>query len=201
MKKTMRMWLFASALILGVASMVSCGNKTAKKAQTETSAQSDVVVEEKATCSTAIEDYLVNEFGKEYSQGDVCIPYAYVITSDDSNPDDILVWGDFWVFNYGVSGDTLKTVSGGDHPGLMHLKKTENGYEVTSFDAVADGAENLPSAQRIFGENYDAFAEFIGDSEKRESLRMRATAEYLKKHNMAATMLQDFGWPAVALPK
>lgn len=201
MKKTMRMWLFASALILGVVSMVSCGNKTAKKAQTETSAQSDVVVEEKATCSTAIEDYLVNEFGKEYSQGDVCIPYAYVITSDDSNPDDILVWGDFWVFNYGVSGDTLKTVSGGDHPGLMHLKKTENGYEVTSFDAVADGAENLPSAQRIFGENYDAFAEFIGDSEKRESLRMRATAEYLKKHNMAATMLQDFGWPAVALPK
>jgi len=201
MKETMRMWLFASALILGVASMVSCGNKTAKKAQTETSAQSDVVVEEKATCSTAIEDYLVNEFGKEYSQGDVCIPYAYVITSDDSNPDDILVWGDFWVFNYGVSGDTLKTVSGGDHPGLMHLKKTENGYEVTSFDAVADGAENLPSAQRIFGDNYDAFAEFIGDSEKRESLRMRATAEYLKKHNMAATMVQDFGWPAVALPK
>ena len=43
---------------------------------------------------------------------------------DESDSADVRVWGDFWVFNYNISGDTLKTVSGGDHPGLFHLVKT-----------------------------------------------------------------------------
>ena len=82
---------------------------------------------------------------------------------DERNADDILVWGDYWVFNYNQVGDTLKTVSGGSHPGLMHIRQTDNGFEVTGFDAVADGSDNLKTAKEIFGEKFDAFQAINGD--------------------------------------
>ena len=205
MNKTLKMCMLAAILILSGASMVGCKNKSAKqpenKVQTETP---EAGVEEKSegpTYFTAIEDYLVNEIGKNYSQGDVCIPYSYVVGTEEGNPDDILVWGDFWVFNYELVGDTLKTVSGGNHPGLMHVKKTENGYEVAGFDAVADGADNMSSAKTIFGDNFDAFWDVNSNQEKREVLRMQVTADYVKKHNLSAKLIQDYGWPAVVLPQ
>ncbi len=197
------MWMMAVILICST-SMVGCGNKNAKqpetKVQTETKAQTVAEVKKESTCLTAVDDYLVNEIGQNYSQGDVCIPCAFVVNADESNMDDILVWGDFWVFNFDIAGDTLKCVSGGDHPGLMHVKKTENGFEVTSFDAVADGADNMPSAKRIFGDKYDAFWEFNSNQEKREEGRLRTIAEYVKKHKLPVKLLQDYGWPAVELP-
>ena len=204
MNKAMKVSMLAAALIVS-ASLVGCGNKNAKqtenKAQTETPVQPVVKVGEKVTCYNVVDDYLVNEIGKDYAQGDVCIPYSYVISADEGNPEDILIWGDFWVFNYKISGDTLKSVSGGNHPGLMHVKKTEAGYKVTNFDAVADGADNLSSAKAIFGDKFDAYQEFSGAAEKREMERLRFTSEYVKKHNMSVTMLQDYGWPAVELPQ
>jgi hypothetical protein len=30
---------------------------------------------------------------------------------------------------------------------------------------------------------------------------MQITADYVKKHNLSAKLLQDFGWPAVELPQ
>ena len=204
MNKVMKMWMLAAILICS-ASLVGCGNKNAKptenNAQAETPAQTEVVATEVATCYTAVDDYLVNEIGKNYAQSDVCIPYAYVISADEGNPDDILVWGDFWVFNYEISGDTLKTASGGNHPGLMHVKKTNDGYEVTGFDAVVDGAGNLESAMEIFGDKFDVYQEFSSAAEKREMERLRFTADYVKKHDMSVTLLQDYGWPAVELPQ
>lgn len=205
----MKMWMLATILVFCGTSMTSCGNKTAKqtenKAQTETPAQPEAEVAEKVvekpTCFTAIDDYLVNQIGKDYSQGDVSVPCVYVVSMDESNPDDILVWGDFWVFNYELSGDTLKTVSGGSHPGLMHVKKTESGFEVTSFDAVADGADNLPTAKKIFGDKFEAFSALNSDQERREEKRKQITADYVKKHNLSAKVLQDFGWPAMELPQ
>jgi len=203
MNKTMKMWMLA-ALLIGSASLIGCGNKNTKSSkndvQTELPAQSEVEMVEKADCFTAVNDYLVNEIGKNYTQSDVCIPYAYVVSTEESNPNDMLVWGDFWVFNYELAGDTLKTVSGGSHPGLMHVKKTGSGFEVTGFDVVEDGAGNMESAKKIFGDKFDAFWELNSNQEKREDMRVHYTADYVKKYNLSATMLQDFGWPAVKLP-
>ena len=203
MNKTMKMWMMAAVLVFSGIGMVGCNNKNAKQAENE--AQAETITETEAvlvnTCYTAVDDYLVNEFGKQYSQGDVCIPYAFLVSTDEGNPDDILVWGDFWVFNYDVVGDTLKTVSGGNHPGLMHLKTTADGYEVTTFDAVEDGAGNMESAKRIFGDKYDSYLEISSLDEKREYMRMQFTKDYVKKHGLSATMLQDYGWPAMTLPQ
>jgi len=197
------LWMLVAILISGV-SMVGCGNKNAKeqaKEVQEETIQAEKVVSDAELCNAAIEDYLVNVIGKNYAEAEHCIPSPFIVNSDDSNKDDVLVWGDFWVFNYDIVGDTLKTVSGGDHPGLMHLKKTDKGFEVTGFDAVEDGAGNMESAKRIFGDNFDAFWELNSNQEKREDVRLRFIADYVKKHNLPVKMVQDYGWPAVALPE
>lgn len=206
MNKTLKMWMMAAILILCGACMSSCGNKNAKQNETkeEASVQTEAEVaevKEEATCLTAVDDYLANEIGKNYDQSEVTIPYAFVVSTDESNPDDILVLGDFWVFNYDIAGDTLKTASGGNHPGRMHVKKTDNGFEVFGFDAVEDGVGNMESAKRIFGDKFDAFWELNSNQEKREEMRLRLTADFVKKYNLPVKMVQDYGWPAVALPE
>lgn len=201
MKQFKKLWMMAAILICG-ASLIGCGNKNAKEQPKETQVENtptEVKLPE-VTCEDVVEDYLVNVIGEQYAEGEHCIPYSIVISTDSGNKDDILMWGDFWVFNYNQSGDTLKTVSGGNHPGLMHLKKTDNGYEVTNFEVVEDGAGYTESAKRIFGDNYDAFCEINSNAEKREDVRLYYVADYVKKHNLQVKMLQDYGWPAVALP-
>ena len=198
----MKMWMMAAILICGV-SLVGCGNKKAKEEPKETQVENapvEVKVPDAVACNVVIEDYLVNVIGKNYGEAEHCIPCPIVISTDDGNKDDILVWGDFWVYNYNQSGDTLKTVSGGDHPGLMHLRKTDNGFEVTSFDVVEDGAGNMESAKKIFGENFDAFREINSNEEKREAIRLRFVVDYVKKNRISVKFLQDYGWPAVTLP-
>ena len=148
----------------------------------------------------AIDRYLVNEIGKHYAPGEHCVPIHSIVTVDERNGDDILVWGDFWVFNYNQVGDTLKCVSGGSHPGLMHIRQTEKGFEVTGFDQVEDGSNNLPSAKKIFGDKYDAFHAINSDAEAREKLRAEGLAVYAKNHDISVTMYQDYGWPAKKLP-
>ena len=193
------LWMLVAILISGV-SIVGCGNKNAKEEAKEPT-QVEQVVSDAELCKAAVNDYLVNVIGKNYAEAEYCIPSPFVISTNEGNKDDVLVWGDFWVFNYDISGDTLKTVSGGSHPGLMHLKKTDNGFEVTNFEVVEDGEGNLESAKRIFGDNYDAFWEVNSNQEKREDIRLHFIADYVKEHNLPVKMVQDYGWPAVELPK
>ncbi len=192
------MWMMAAILICGV-SLTDCGNKNAKEQVVEEPVQVEQVVSDADLCNAAVNDYLVNVIGKNYTEAEYCIPSPFIVNTDDSNKDDVLIWGDFWVFNYDISGDTLKTVSGGNHPGLMHLKKTDKGFEVTSFDVVEDGAGNMESAKKFFGDNFDAFWELNSNQEKREDVRLHFIADYVKKNNLPVKMVQDYGWPAVAL--
>ena len=195
----MKMWVMAAILICGV-SFVGCGNKKAKEVTKEEPVKVEQVVPDTELCNAAVNDYLVNVIGKNYAEAEYCIPSPFIISMDEGNKDDVLIWGDFWVFNYDIAGDTLKTVSGGNHPGLMHLKKTDKGFEVTNFEVVEDGEGNMESAKRIFGDNFDAFWEVNSNQEKRESIRLQFIADYVKKNNLPVKMVQDYGWPAVALP-
>ena len=155
-----------------------------------------LVNEQEITYFSAIDRYMSEVFGKQYAEGEHCVPIHNIVAVDESNAADILVWGDYWVFNYNQVGDTLKCVSGGSHPGLMHLQQTDKGFEVTAFDQVGDGSSYLPTAKKIFGEKFDAFQAINSDEKKREQLRADVLTSYVKKHHLTATMYQDYGWPA-----
>ena len=148
----------------------------------------------------AISDYLTHEIAKNFAPADVSIPSLSIVGTDASNPDDTLVWGDFWIFNYKLENDTLLTESGGSHPGLMHLKKSDDGYTVTKMDVVADGADNLKSAKEIFADKYDDFHKINSNQDEREKIRLQFISDYVKANKLSITKVKDSGWDPVLLP-
>lgn len=140
----------------------------------------------------AVSDYLVSEIGSQYLKGEKCVP-ALMIVREDS----LRVWGDFWVFWYDVAGDTLKTVSGGSHPGVMTLERDGDSYRVTSFEQTTDGAGFDASARRIFGDWYDVFCNMHSNEEVREAVRLEQLRYYADRNGLSVRYCQDYGWPAV----
>ena len=190
---------FAFAVLIALA---ACTNKQGTAPASEGNVENIEVADEvETTYFSAIDRYLADSIGSNYAQGEYCIPIHTIVGVDERNAEDILVWGSFWVFNYNQVGDTLKCVSGGSHPGLMHIRQTEKGFEVTAFDRVEDGSNYLPTAKKIFGDKFDAFQAINSDEQKREKQRAEVLADYVKKHGLTATLYQDYGWPAKKLEK
>ena len=150
---------------------------------------------------SAVYAYIVDELGSQYSQGDVCIPSINEVYLDDSDNSDIKYYAAFEVYNYTLEGDTLMTQSGGAHPGVMHLKYSEVGYEVTGFDAVADGSDFDPTAKEYFGKYYDDFMKVYSDSDAKEATRAQIIANYVAANSLNITKYQDYGWDPVELPE
>lgn len=151
----------------------------------------------------AVYQYLVEEVAKNYDlpEGAVSIPVVQLVDEEvDSDDGDAEVKGYFAVYNYVVEGDTLKMVSGGDHPGKMELIQAGSGYTVKEFEPVADGGEFEPSAKDIFEEKYDTFMSVYSDTEAKESLRAQIMADYVKANGLAVTKYQDEGWDPVDIP-
>lgn len=177
--------------ILAATWLTSCGTRGNKTAETDVE-----------TCFTAIDNYLTTVIGTQYSPGEICIPYHNYLAVDESDGNDIQVWGDFWVENYRVSEDTLVFVSGGNHPGKMHVKKDSAGhFSVTAFEEVGDGSTFLPTAKAIFGDKFDAFQKAYADHEEREKVRKTAIGAYVFENKLAVKVYKDYGWPAVDIPE
>ncbi len=141
----------------------------------------------------------MTEIGAGYTPGEYCIPYCLIAGTEEENPEDIRVWGDFHVENYNHAGDTLKSVSGGSHPGCMHVKKADDGFEVFQFDAVGDGSDFIPTAKAIFGDRFDAFMALYSNDDAKKAARAKSILDYAKAHGLAISCYQDFGWPAVSI--
>ena len=147
----------------------------------------------------AISDYLVKEIGVHYRQGELCIPTLMIVSAQETGANQARVWGDFWIWWYNQSGDTLKTVSGGNHSGVMTIIKQNGALRVTSFEQTVDGAGNDASARRIFGSHYDIYQNMHSNQDVREAVRCEQLGEYVKSHNLKINYYKDYGWDAVKL--
>lgn len=197
-------------LTIAILIMLGTGLTSCKQKVAETLENTTTIEVPQNPYLAAIENYLVDEFGKNYAPGELCITNYSVINIEEpgepSDPTevitatDIKVWGDWWVFNYNIVGDTLKCVSGGSHPGMFQLEKEGDAFKIVAFDQVEDGSRTLPSAKRIFGDLYEDFHAINSNQELRDSVRLAMVAQYVQEHCIPVTMLQDFGWPAIPLP-
>ena len=200
MKHTKFLWTLAAFALLGAGVATGCKGRTADTAAEETVEDACMGEDGESEFFDAIETYLVDSIGTRYAQGEMCIPSYDAIAVDESDTAEVRVWGDWWVFNYTLAGDTLKCVAGGSHPGLMHLQqRADHSWEVVAFDQVEDGARNLSSAKCIFGQYYDAFHAVNSNQALRDSTRLAMVADYVKQHGVQAAYLQDYGWPAVEI--
>lgn len=141
--------------------------------------------------------YMAEEIAPQYSEAEISIPTVIIVSEDFTPEDEVLVYGDFWVENYNVEGDTLKTVSGGNHPGCMHVSKSD--YTVTAFDQVEDGGNFEASAKEIFGEAYEDFMDVYGDSDARAETRKITVSDYVNLNHLDIKYYQDEGWDPVEL--
>ena len=148
----------------------------------------------------AIARYLRETVAPNYGgEWEHCVPFVRIVATDDTNPSDVRAWGEFRVFNYRLEGDTFHFVSGGNHPGLMHLRETDGALAVGSFDPVLDGSEYTPSAKRIFGKHYKAWMALVADGKALEAARLQDLADYAAKNNFPAKFAKDYGWDPVPL--
>ena len=147
----------------------------------------------------AMGEYLVNEIGKHYQQGEVCVPTLMIVATDESDSTKAQVWCDCWIDWYRVAGDTLKTVSGGNHSGLMTLQLKDGKPVVTAFEQTLDGNRYLPSAKRIFGKHYDVYEGMHSKQDVRDAARKEQLREYVLRHKLNIRYYQDYGWDAVEL--
>ena len=146
-----------------------------------------------------ISDYLVEKIGSSYLQGDISIPVLMIVATEENGPEQVKVWGDFWVFNYDIVGDTLKTVSGGNHSGCMDIAKDGDKLQVKRFEQTEDGAGNEASAKRIFADHYDIYQNMHANQDVREAVRREQLQQYIQKHDLQVKCYQDYGWAAVEL--
>ncbi len=216
------------SMVLSLSLMAGCGTKeeatTEEEVTTEAVTEAEVTEEEEAVATVAdasdsdaqwtygdytytgddkmyeaITTYICDELGKNYEASDVGIPTIIEVSRDDSDPDDIKVWGDFWYETYKLVGDTLETQAGGSYPGCMHLKSNGDAYKVESFDVVEDGSNFTESAKEIFGERYDAFMEAYSNDEVKNSKRIEFISEFVSAYSVPATKMKDYGWDPVDL--
>ena len=136
------------------------------------------------------------QVSKDYDDAEVHIPTVNIVHIDFTPKDEILVYGDFWIENYNVEGDTLKCASGGHYPGMMQVSKD---YVVTDFKQAADGEDFDSSAKEIFGDYYDDFMKIYSDSDLRNELRKVTVTDYVNLNGLSVTKFQDEGWDPVEI--
>ena len=146
----------------------------------------------------AMSDYLKNEIGKNYDGAELFIPTLAIVACEEQG-DKVSIWCDSWIYWYNKSGDTLKNVACGNHPGMMTLEQKNGKFKVVKFDPVLDGAMFIPSAKRIFGAHYDKFYNIQFNHDVRNSVRKEELKEYIKRNGLKIRYYKDFGWPAVEL--
>ena len=205
----MKRRLFAIFLMLALAvtfSFTACGSdEEAPAAEPEETTEEAAEPEVDATkygyggtdpVEAAVYQYMVEEVSKSYDKTDVSIPTVSIVHVDYTPEDEILVYGDFWIDNYNIKGDTLRDISGGNYPGVIHLSKD---YVVTAFDQVADGGDFDASAKELFGDYYDDFIAVYNDSDARAELRRATVTDYVNFNGLDVKQYKDKGWPAVEL--
>ena len=147
----------------------------------------------------AISKMLVHDIGEHYLKGEVCVLALMIAAEEETGTDTTQVFGEFVIYWYNISGDTLKTVSGGTHAGCVTVATKDGNAEVTAFRQTEDGAGNDKSARRIFGRHYDVYQNIQSNPDVREAIRREQLREYIRDHGMNSRYYKDYGWPAVEL--
>ena len=155
----------------------------------------------------AICDYLEAEYGN--GSGDVMIPAPVVLYTDDSDAENVKIWGNFWTLGYSLEGTCLVCEGGGEAPGVMELTQAEDGsYEVTSFRTAGDGAEYAEGirtfCEEAEGEDTDSlYDQYMQSNDLSASptadVRRAFIEQYVADNGLDIDSFQDPGWDPIEI--
>lgn len=145
-----------------------------------------------------ISEYMIKdaEEGFDPATG-VFIPFTFIAGADDSDPEDIKVYGEFDIDGYDLLNTTLVCCNGGRSRGIIHLKKEDDGsYSVVDAELPYTEEETV----QLFEGHDDMYSILtaLTDDEKNEK-RAEAIAEYVNTNGLNITQWQDYNWKPVAV--
>jgi len=145
-----------------------------------------------------MEEYLTDSIAPYYAPADISIPSVILVCYNCDDSMNLRFWCDYWVFNYDVHGDTLVTVSGGNHPGCMTLAQNGDSIRVLHFEQAEEGAGHTASLKRMFGDEYVYYERLKEDDSVLEKHRKESIRNYAGRHHLTITRYKDYGMDAVA---
>lgn len=145
-------------------------------------------------------DYLAFEAQKDYDPAHVMIPYVNVVDVDETDASDVLIYGDYWLWEFEKQEDTLVAVSGGHRAGIIHAERFGEGegaiYSAKSMEeALTDEDE-----KNLFGDHYDQYAVVSSDQDARDSKLAQIIKDYVTTNQLEVTKYQLSGEDVKELP-
>ena len=134
---------------------------------------------------------------EEKEQGLVTIPmldiYKIVNTKTGAK-----VYANFQSETYYRYGSLLKNYSGGSYPGVMYLKKTKDGYQVTKTTYAEDG-ESLERSIWKLCKGHPVVAARMMKGSITQKQRKKALQRYISQNHIKIKAYKEYGWQYVNL--
>ena len=150
-------------------------------------------------------DEMVNrakDFYASEEENIVNVPAPLVVKTDDSDKNDIKVWGDFWSYGYAPDGSIFVMKNGGSYPGCYHLKEEDGNVSFVRFDVAEDGARNWDSLVEICEGDENLAKEIYAIPDKdNDKTRAEFIKMYARDNGLNISGYKDFGWPVVLFPE
>ncbi len=146
-------------------------------------------------------DYLSFDYSNDYNTDNVMIPYVSIVGIEESDPEDVLLYGDYYVWEFSKEGDKLVTVSGGHCPGIIHLQRFGEGDDASyTATGVFDVAYTDDDAIALFGDHYDQYHEVSSDEDIRDVGLSHVISQYVKANDLNITKFRIAGGEDIELP-
>lgn len=181
-------------------------SKSMTEATTEATANSENVVlteyvytgDNKAV--EAIYNYMKAEYIEMFGdESQIYIP-AYIIYQEVDAGDEYLVFGNFYVHGYKLTGNVLESVSGAAMPGCAHLKRNGDGFEVINIEFAGDGEYydlDIKEFTKDYPEVYDMYFDYQPERDK--EIREEYIRMYVTDNNLSVEYYKDYGWDPIKI--
>lgn len=145
----------------------------------------------------AVFDETKKKSDEDKEEGLVTIPMLniYKIVETKSGAE---VYANFWSETYYCYGNLLKNYSGGSYPGVMYLKKTKDGYQVTKTRYAEDGASMERSIWKLC-KGYPGVAVRMMKDSVTQNQRKKVLQKYVSQNKLKIKAYKEYGWQYVNL--
>ncbi len=151
----------------------------------------------------AVTSYMADVMTGYYSDYDVSIPAPVILKQEKIDDTHIKVYGNFWIFNYDLQGQTLENVSGGEAPGYMIVTRDGDSMKVTDAEFAGDGAEYAEDIKNFCGDDKSLESQYFASNDAGQepllSVRKEFIHDYVEANGLDITAYQDYGWEPVGL--
>lgn len=133
-----------------------------------------------------------------YAPGDITIPAAYLVSTDDMDPANTVVYGQFFVYRFDLVENALQLVSGGAEVGVMHFSEQDGVYVLTGMKTA--GGADLDAIQKATGAGDEMLGLLTADYSREIAADvLQYLSDYVNAYGIPADRYLDAAGGAVML--